>query len=200
MRTGHADRLWLIGGALAAVVLVAIGWLLLISPEKRHATSLNDQADAAHTQLISLQHKLRDLKQQSEHAADYQAELNRYHAALPSQAQLAEFLRGLQSGDQARGVISGILVGSPLEQTAAGHKVFALPVTVTAKGSASQLGGLLDHLQQVQPRAVLVRDVHLVGEQGGSLSDTATLTIGLQVFVTSTEAAPTATKAAPAAK
>jgi Tfp pilus assembly protein PilO len=199
MRTGHADRLWLIGGALAAVVLVAVGWLLLISPEKRHATDLNDQADAAHTQLISLQHKLNDLQQQSEHRAAYQAELDRYRDALPTQAQLAEFLRGLQSGDEARGVISGILVGSPLQATAAGHQVYALPVTVTAKGSAGQLDGLLDHLQQVQPRAVLVHDVHLAGDQSGSLSGTATLTLGLQVFVTSNAAAPAPTPA-PSAK
>ena len=196
MRTGHADRLWLIGGALAAVVLVAVGWLLLINPEKRHAAGLNEQADAAQIQLVSLQHRLRDLQQQSEHRAAFQAELDRYRDALPTQAQLAEFLRGLQSGDEARGVISGILVGGPLEQTAAGHKVYALPVTVTASGSAGQLDGLLDHLQQVQPRAVLVHDVHLAGEQGESLSGTATLTIGLQVFVTSNQAAPGPTPSA----
>jgi Tfp pilus assembly protein PilO len=196
MSTPHAGRLWLIGGALGAVVLVAAGWFLLISPQYGRTANLNDRAGAARTQLTSLRHRLADLQQQDENRADYQAELDRYHSALPTQADLATFLRSLQSGDESRGVLSGILVGSPLEQTAAGRKVFALPVTVTATGTAKQLTGLLDHLQQIQPRAVLIRNVHLTGDQSGSLSGPAGLTIGLQVFVTSTEAAPAATPSA----
>jgi type IV pilus assembly protein PilO len=196
MRTGQADRLWLIGGAVVAVVLVAVSWFLLIGPAKGHTANLNDQADAARTQLTSLQHRLSELQRQNEKKADYQAQLLRDQSALPTKADLAEFLRGLQSGDESHGVVSGILVGTPLEQTAAGRKVFALPVTVTANGTATELDGLLDHLQQVQPRAVLVRNVHLTGDQTGALSGTATLTIALQVFVTSAEAVPAATPAA----
>jgi Tfp pilus assembly protein PilO len=188
MGTGHADRLWLIGGAVVAAILVAAGWFLLISPENGRTGTLNDRADAARTQQTTLRHKLADLQRQNDRLADYQAQLDSDHKALPATADLAEFLRGLQSGDNNLGVISGFLAGTPIEVNAAGTKDYAVPVTVTVYGSSAQLAGFLDHLQQVQPRAVLVKSVHMSAATGGTLTGVSKLEVGLQVFVSSASA------------
>ena len=40
MRARHADRLWAIGGALGAVVLLAAAWFLLIGPQRSETAAL----------------------------------------------------------------------------------------------------------------------------------------------------------------
>ena len=193
MRTGHADRLWLVGGALGAVVLVAVGWFFLISPENGRTTAFNAKTDDARIQLVSLQHRLTDLQRQNDDRDRYQATLNSDRAALPTEADLSGFLRSLQAGDDSHGGVTGVLVGTPVEQAASGTKVYALPVTVTADGDARQLDGLLDQLQRVQPRAVLIKTAHLAGTNSGSLAGASELTLTLQVFVAEPKPSPTAT-------
>ncbi len=196
MGTGHTGRLWLVGGALGAVVLIAVGWFFLISPQNGRTAALDSQADAARTRQVTLQHKLADLQRQNDDLAGYQAKLDSAKAALPKQADLANFLRILQTGDNSRAVVTGVAVGSPLEQTAGGAKVYALPVTVTATGSAAQLDALLDYLQQVQARAVLIKNTHLQGDSRGMLDGPGTLTVTLHVFVAALDTPPAATPAA----
>lgn len=194
MGTGHADRLWMIGGAVAAVVLIAVGWFFLISPQNGRTATFTGQTDDAHTKLITLQQRLSQLQKQNEDLAGYQANLRSDQAALPEGADLAAFLRSLQTGDDSRGVITGITVGSPLEAAAAGTKVYALPVTVTADGTTTQFGNLLDYLQQVQQRAALIKNVQFAPKESGFLDGTAKLTITMQLFVTSPPSGATPAK------
>jgi Tfp pilus assembly protein PilO len=203
MFTGQADRKWLIGGLLVAAVLVATGWFFLISPQNGRTAAARTSAESARTQLATLQHRLTELKEQNDHKAEYQAQLDADKAALPATADLATFLRSLQAGDDGRGVVSSVAVGEPMEQSAAGVTVYALPVTVTATGTAAKLEGMLDHLQQVQPRAVLIKSADLAAEDGASVTASSTLTITMQVFVSSPEGAkatPAPTGAAAQAK
>src|SRR5690348_4752066 len=112
MGTGHADRLWMIGGAVAAVVLLAVGWFFLISPQNGHTATFTGQTDDARTKLVTLQQRLSQLQKQNEDLPEYQAKLRSDQAALPATADLADFLRSLQAGDEnSRGVITGITVG-----------------------------------------------------------------------------------------
>ena len=190
MGTGHAGRSWLIGGALSAVVLVAVGWFFLISPRNGQTASLRDQTDAASVQQITLRHRLADLQQQNDRLAGYQAQRDRDRAALPTAADLANVLRDLQTADDTRGVVTGVLVGSPLEETTAGTKAYALPLTVSATGTATQLNRLLDYLQQDQRRAVLITGVHLTGDDNGSLAGPSSLSLALAVFVAAPDGTP----------
>ena len=75
MGTGHADRLWMIGGAVAAVVLIAVGWFFLISPQNGRTATFTGQTDDAHTKLITLQQHLSQLQRQNEDLAGYQTKL-----------------------------------------------------------------------------------------------------------------------------
>jgi Tfp pilus assembly protein PilO len=184
MGTGRPDRLWVIGGVLGAVALLAIGWLFLISPQNAQTSHLNDRAAAAELRLETLQRRLADLRQQSGNLPRYREQLARDRQALPTMAALSDFLRELQAaGDGAGVAVSGVNVGAPTPVTAA-KQVFVLPITLTASGTAARLNQLLDQLQRVQPRAVLINNVSTTPEQqNGSLAGTVVLTLALQAFV-----------------
>ncbi len=184
MRSGHAHRFWMIGGALGAVVMLAVGWFFLISPQYGQTRGLHDETAAAELHRSSLQHRLIELRRQSERLPEYRAQLARDRRALPTEAGLSDFLRELQAAGDRTGVsVTGVTVGAPTEATG-GTKVYALPITLTAEGSAANLGELLDQLQQVQPRALLIGSTNAVpAEQNGTLGGTVTLTLTLTVFV-----------------
>jgi hypothetical protein len=48
------DRVWLAGGAVAGVLISALAWFMVVSPELSNASSLDEQTVASQTQNISL--------------------------------------------------------------------------------------------------------------------------------------------------
>jgi Tfp pilus assembly protein PilO len=187
MRTGRVDRLWMIGGAVGALVLLAIGWFFFISPQKGQTISLNNRAAETQLRLTSLGHKLADLRQQNRDLPLYRAQLARDRRALPTTSDLSNFLRELQTaGDGTAVSVSGLLVGSPTEINVAATKVYALPITLNAEGTAADLDLFLDQLQRAQPRAVLITSANATPiDQSGSLAGAVSLTLSMQVFVAS---------------
>jgi Tfp pilus assembly protein PilO len=197
MGTRHAGRLWATGGVLGAAVLFAIAWFFLISPKNSEASSLRDRADAASLRLPSLQKQLTELRKQHGDLKKYQDQLERDRKALPTESGLSTFLRDLQAAGDSVGVsVGGVSVGAPTQVTAAGARLNALPVTLSANGDTANVNRFLDQLQQVQPRAVLITSASVSANPqraGGS-----TLNLTMQVFVAPPPAA--AAKASPATK
>jgi Tfp pilus assembly protein PilO len=191
MRTGRADRLWAIGGALGAVILFAIGWLFFIGPQYHQASSLQDQAAAAELRLTPLEHRLVELRQQNGNLERYRAQLARDRQALPTTSGLSDFLRAMQTSGSSTGVsVSGVIVGALTEVPVTGAQIYAFPITLVATGAAANLDQFLDQLQRVQLRAVLISSVNAVpGGQSGSLAGTVTLTLSVQAFVAGTDGA-----------
>ena len=189
MRTGHADRLWLAGGALAAAVLLLAGWFLLLGPRYAGTAATADRSAGVAVELAQLRHRLALLRQQSGNLAGYQQELARYSAALPGTAATADLLRELQAAGTATG--TSVTIGAPVQVAAGASPVYALPVSLTATGTAAQLELLLDQVQRIQPRAVLVNNTDLVPVgQNGSLAGPATLTVVMQAYLAPALAAP----------
>jgi Tfp pilus assembly protein PilO len=199
MRAARADRLWVVGGALGAVLLLAIGWFFFIGPQRAQTGELNDQAAAAQLTLTSQRHRLAELRQQNTELPQFQAQLALDEQALPTTSGLSDFLRQLQVGGDRTGVIvSGVAVAGPQEVTAADRRLYALPMTLTATGTTAGLSAFLDQLQRVLPRAVLIDSVTADPvEQAVTLAGGVTVTLGVRVFVASTgnpETTPSATK------
>jgi Tfp pilus assembly protein PilO len=180
MRTRHADRLWIIGGAAGALLLFALSWFLAISPTNADADNLREQTAINETHLTSLRHRLADLKQQEQNLPTYRAALKTNQDALPKDSGVPDFLRKLQeSGDAVRVTVSAVSVGTPVQNTTV-PTVFDLPITVAAEGGPGDLGLFLDRLQRVQPRAVLIESANMTA------SDTAgrtSISIMLKAFV-----------------
>lgn len=192
MRT---DQRWAIGGALGAVVLLAVSWFFLIGPQYDETASLDDQTAAAEVRVVTLQRKLVELRQQQLEKDEYQAQLVRDRQALPTEAGMADFLRQLEETGAKTGVaVTGLVVGAPTKVTGVNVQILAMPVTMIASGTSENLTRFLDHLQQVQPRAVLINSLNAVPDGfGDSLSEAVALTLSMQVFVAPPAGAPATT-------
>ena len=79
---------------------------------------------------------------------------------------------------------------SPAQEKAVSD-VWSLPLQLTARGSAVELGRFLDQLQGAdQRRAVLIEAVNLTSERGTGSDSTRELSITARAFVTPGTGAP----------
>jgi hypothetical protein len=105
-------RTWLIGGAVAAVLIVAAGWFLLINPELSSADSLHAQAQAQRTANSEMAAKVADLKAKSAHVSTYVEQLKAAYDALPSDSGLAAYTRQVRElGATSHVDVEAITVG-----------------------------------------------------------------------------------------
>jgi Tfp pilus assembly protein PilO len=186
-----ADRLWILAGAVAIAVVLAVGWFFMVSPQYDQVGTLNGQAATSGDQVSLLQRRLAQLRKQNENLPAYLAELAKQRAALPTTSGLSDLLRELQTaGDATGAAVSGVNVGGVTDVSAGGNRLYALPLTLTVTGSVPQLRAFLDQLQQVQPRAVLVTSASLSSADTGGASAApkastapASISLGMKAFV-----------------
>ncbi|GAA2572127.1 hypothetical protein GCM10010435_53360 [Winogradskya consettensis] len=157
MGARHADRLWMIAGAVVIVVMAVVAWFLLISPQYAEAGDLRSQTDTARSQASQLRKRIVALQKDKANLAKLKATLSTYQDALPSDSGVPAFLRQLQAAGVDIGVsVSGITVGAPADSTATSG-VKELPIQLTVTGTAAELNSFLDQLQGGgQKRAVLI--------------------------------------------
>jgi type IV pilus assembly protein PilO len=190
---GRVDRLWVVGGAIAAAVLTILTWFFLVSPQHQATGALREETLAADGQMPILHARLNELRKQNENLDEYQAQLDRDRLALPTGPAMTDYLRQLQAAGESAGVtVTGLLVGAPKAIGEANPGMYAMPITVTATGNAVALERFLNEIQQVQARAVLIASANLSAKDaGGSVVSSSTLTISLHAFVASPPGTPT---------
>ncbi len=98
------NRIWMFGVALAAVVIVALGWLFGISPTLAQAELATSQAQSADSQNAAQQIALVKLKSQYDKLPQLTADLTKLQLAVPATANLDDFLDQLQQLAQSAGV------------------------------------------------------------------------------------------------
>jgi Tfp pilus assembly protein PilO len=177
------DRMWLLGGIVAMLLLVAGSWFLLISPKNAEADDVHSSADDASAQLVILKHQVAALKAESAKLASYKTQLKTNQMALPTTSGVPDFLRQLQDSGVAVDVdISNISVGAP-EPSKAVPSVYELPISLSAVGTVADMSSFLKRLQEVQPRAVLLNSVGLTESNPDTADPTQTASISLLAFV-----------------
>jgi Tfp pilus assembly protein PilO len=201
-RTGP-DRIWMVAGAAGAVVLLAVAWFFLISPQYAQAASETGKAEAAATRLNAMRHKLSELREQNADLPKYQEQLARDRQALPTTSGVDDFLRELQAMGDSTGIsVTGLAIGASTHIPAAGVEVYALPLTLNATGDIAKVSNFVTELQLERPRAVLVTSVGVVPSgQGTSIAGPVNLTLNLRIYVAppaASDAQPAAAPAAPA--
>src|SRR4051794_15954334 len=97
MNTRHADRIWMLGGLVALVALVAASWFLLIQPKFAEADDVRVQAADTQTQLITLRKRIGELKAERAKLKSLRSALSKKQKALPADSGVPAFLRQLQS-------------------------------------------------------------------------------------------------------
>lgn len=124
-------RIWLGGGAVAAVLIAAASWFFVINPELSSADSLRSQADSATQQNQVTQAKVTSLEAKTKDLSKLTAGLQTALNALPIDSGLPTFTRQLSA--QAAGVhvdLTSIAIGSVAA-------VSATPATATTPGTTS---------------------------------------------------------------
>jgi type IV pilus assembly protein PilO len=176
MKIRRTDRLWMLGGLLAIVVIVAAAYLLAIKPIYADQADKQGQADDQAMSLVTLRSQLVQLKAKAKDQARYTAQLNAKTAAMPDSYDMPNYLRALQiSGTAERVVVSGVSVGAPAK-VAGSADVVSVPINLTATGAADDLDKFINRLQNVQSRSVLITSISLsAGTTATDLSATFTV-------------------------
>jgi hypothetical protein len=127
------ERLWLVGGALAAFVLILIGYFFFIGPQRSTTSDVNGQAASARTQNATLQAHISTLQTESRNMPRYKSQLAAAQQALPATSGLPDFIRTLQSlGTATHTDAVNLTVGAPTDVS-----LVAAPVATTTTPTAS---------------------------------------------------------------
>lgn len=96
---------WVTGTALVAVLILAAGWFLLITPARSEAAELRastQQQDRANAQLVS---RIEELKVQSEDLPSQLARLAELGIQIPSNPELPTLIRDLTAAAESSGAL-----------------------------------------------------------------------------------------------
>ncbi|GID26729.1 type 4a pilus biogenesis protein PilO [Paractinoplanes brasiliensis] len=186
MDARRTDRLWLIGGIVAIVIIVAAAWLLAISPKFAEADTVQAEADDTTIQLTKLKKEVADLKEKDAKKPTYQAELDALVKNLPETYGQATFVRSLKDAGARTNVAVTVLSAGSTVQSGTVTTAAEMPLSVTASGSIANVSRFLVQLQQIQPRATLVNAVNL---SSGDETDLISANLTLTAFCTTSDVA-----------
>lgn len=124
---------WTVLAALAALAILAGGWLLLISPERSEAASLHEQADLQRTSNDQRRTQLAVLRGKAEALPDEERDLAEVARKIPDEPALPTLLRALAAAGRSAGVeVVTITPGTPTPVAAAAGPAPAAPVDPAA--------------------------------------------------------------------
>lgn len=156
----RTDQVWLAGGLVLILALIASGWFLFISPKFGEADDVDAEAETAQIQLIKLKKEDAALDEEETKKTTYLAQLKAKQIALPTRYDMPAFVRQLQdTGTKWAVNITQLGVGSPVSSAATPSAV-ELPITLTAEGDPANLSRFLTALQN-GARAVFVKSVSI---------------------------------------
>lgn len=190
----QSRRAWLGGGAVAALLIMAAGWLLLIQPELSSAASLRSQAQSAQFEDSLLLAKTAQLRKQSQNLGTMRTSLADALAALPSDSGLPAFTNQLTAQAAANQVtLTSIVVGAVTAPTTASGApatsttgaVYQIPVTIISTGTLANQEAFLKAIEVTGPRRALLTSTQLTvaaGARVASIDNGASVTTQLTVF------------------
>lgn len=189
MEARRTERIWLIGGMVAIVLLIAAAWLLAVSPKFAEADEVQAQADDTTIQLTSLRKEVAALKQQNEKKATYQAQLDTLVTNLPETYGMPVLLRSLQDAGVATSVeVSSFSVGATVTSAKTPTAV-EVPLSMNIRGTVPDVSKFIVRLQQTQNRAVLINAVTVSDEDA---DDQVTTNLTMTAFCTKNDLADSA--------
>jgi len=108
------ERLWLIGGGLVTVLITAIGFLLVISPQRAATDRVHGKLAGVQHRNGTLEQRLAQLRQQNQNLASFERQLAAAREALPTTSNVSDFLRSLQAlGGQTQTEVTSLGVSAP---------------------------------------------------------------------------------------
>jgi hypothetical protein len=154
-------RVWIAGGVIAALIIAAASWFMLISPKVDSTDSLNQQKGDAQTANSVLASKNDKLKRESRNLDALKAKLQQAVAGLPADSGLADFTREVTSAAAVRRVTLTTIEITPPTAPAA-----AAPADTSGTGATTS----------TPSAAPSTSSTPAAGDTSGAVSIDATLT------------------------
>ena len=98
-------RIWMIGGAILAVLIVALGWFVLAMPQLTAAAQAGAQQADVDAQNALLEAQLVEMQGQYENLDDLKEELEALQLTVPGTQDLDDFVDQLATDANAAGVV-----------------------------------------------------------------------------------------------
>lgn len=166
------SRKWIIGTAIAVVVILAAGWFLLAKPEKQKVTDLNAQTTAQQQANSILLTQISALQAQQKLLPQQQLILQKFSTEVPDTAAEPTLIRQLSSAANGANVDLGTITpgaattlstasatgGQTLGSTgtaATPAQLMSLPLTLAISGTYANIEAFFNSLERL-PRALLV--------------------------------------------
>lgn len=135
---GGAKRTtWIAGTVVVALLMLVASWFLAIMPKLSDASDVRAQAQQTRDQNDLLELKLTQLKADFEKLDEYKAELAGLQQQIPTQEQLAEYLRQLDAIATAQGVTITVLTPAVPEAVVLAAPAAATTTTESTDGTSS---------------------------------------------------------------
>lgn len=199
-----SQRIWLIGGIIVALAIVAVGWLIGVSPQVQAIHDANAQKAAMEEQIQTSQLQLDRLKKDYDNIDQFEAQLRTLQRGLPMTDQLTDFVRQLTAtANRTHVSFTSISIDQPQPwATPQGatpppgvtpENFETMNVSIVATGSYQQLMSFTDQLQSGSGRLFYISSHNLSSAGDGDYTGTLAGTI----FVLLTSEATPAPAATP---
>jgi Tfp pilus assembly protein PilO len=112
---------WIVGAALVSIVILAMSWLLAISPSMAAADESRNQAALQQDKNVVLKRQIATLAEQFTHLEEYKTSLAAIRAQIPQQSDLTAVNTELQGlAASAGATLTTITVSTPISFSPAG--------------------------------------------------------------------------------
>jgi hypothetical protein len=208
------EKLWIGGGAVAALVVAGAVWTFGVSPEFDNADAVRSQAVDTQTQNLALQSNVTRLQREYAGISKLRGQLTAAHEALPGDLAMSNFTQQIANQAKAAHVsvqtltagapaaltsapapaaTTGSSTAAPVPTTSSAPSIYTVAVSVTVSGKSADELRFLRSVQLDGPRAALLTGATSTGATSGN---SGTLALQMTVFVAPTPVAPTPTATA----
>ncbi len=185
-----STKAWALIGVLAAAVVLAVGWTLLISPARQHVAEVQDEVSSQASTNATAADAVARLKKQSSLLDGRRAQMEALAVTIPKTAQIPTLVRDINNAAALSGVtLDQVTPASPVPVVAAGSSsqqkveggLQEIAVSIAVTGTYAQTRNFLVGLEAMK-RGVLVHGLDMVENAGGS-AGTFKTTIRAGVFL-----------------
>ena len=210
-------RRWVVGTAVAVVVIMAAGWFLLVKPQKSKVSNLHTQTTQQEQANQLLLTKISALQAEQSQLPQQQLILQKFATEVPDTADEPALIRALSETAKGSGVdlasitpgaaaaVGATPAGQALGGAATGGALFSLPLSLAVSGSYANIESFFAGLEHL-PRAFLVSTFTMApggaaaagAATGSTAPNSLSATISTAVFYSTPAAGAPATAPAPA--
>lgn len=176
--------------AVAAVLIIGVFFLFLLSPKLKDISEVRDQFEQAQDEGQTLRNRLRQLQAAQRDEPTTRARLAVFDRLLPPTPELPSLIRQLQTAATASGIDLRSIAPSPPGALTGRTGVEVVSVTIQVVGGFFRLQSLLTRLEDLE-RVVEVTSI-AISPQVDEVSGLTTLssTITFRMYVVAPNASP----------